>query len=175
MRPDPRKVRSGAVLVVLAGILAGCPYGFSSSLLPGHIKTVHVPLLENRTDRGDLSTALADSLTEAFLNDHTLKVVGEKAADSALEGAFLEYRRQPFTLDANEQVLEYKIEIVVEVRFVDLRKNKILWEEPRLSEWDTYVFAPSVGGQTAESEEIGIGRVIAKLTDDILNRTVQGW
>jgi hypothetical protein len=175
MRSIRGTLGAGAALLLLAGGLAGCPYGFSSSLLPGHIRTVAVPLLENRTQRGDLSPALADSLTEAFIDNHTLKIVGEKTADSVVEGSILEYRREPFTVDENEQVLEYRVEIVLEVRFVDVRKNKILWEEPRLSEWATYIFAESVGGQAAESEEIGIGRVLAKLTDDVLNRTVEGW
>lgn len=164
-----RKSAAGAGLCLLLAALAGCPYGFSSSLLPGHIQSVVVSLFENRTDRGDLSTALADSLTEAFIDNHTLKVVGEKAADSALEGTIVEYRRTPFTVGADEQVLEYRVEIVLEVRFVDLRKNKVLWEEDRLGQWDTYSFV------NGENEILGIGRVLAKLTDDILNRTVEGW
>lgn len=164
-----RRSAAGAGLGLLLIALSGCPYGFSSSLLPGHIKSVAVPLFENRTDRGDLQTALADSLTEAFIDNHTLKVVEEKAADSAVEGAILEYRRTPFTVAENEQVLEYRVEIIVGVRFVDLRKNKVLWEDPRLGEWDTYSF---VNGET---ETMGIGRVLAKLTEDILNRTVEGW
>ena len=173
---DSRARSLGAVsgLVLLAGVLSGCPYGFSSSLLPGHIKTIAVPLMENRTDRGELSAALADSLTEAFIDDHTLKVVGEKTADSVLEGQILEYRWEPFTVDASENIQEYKIEIVVEARFVDVRKNKVIWEEKKLSQWDTYRFT-SIGGQEAETEATGIGRVLAKLTDDMLNRTVEGW
>jgi hypothetical protein len=175
MRSTAEKARLGAGVLLLGIVVAGCGvYGFSSSLLPGHIKSVAVPLFENRTERGDLATALADSLTEAFIDNHTLQVVGEKAADSSLEGALLEYRRQPFTVDENEQVLEYKVEILVEVRFVDIRKNQVIWEEPKLVQWATYVFTPRPGEQP-ESEEVGIGRVVAKLTDDILNRTVEGW
>jgi hypothetical protein len=165
---------AGILLAMLLAGASGCPYGFSSSLLPGHIRTIAIPLMENRSDRGDLNTALADSLAEAFIDDHTLRVVGEKEADSVLEGAILEYRREPLTVAADETVQEYRVEIVVEVRFVDLRKNKILWEEKRLSQWDTYNFA-GTGGQEAETEEVAIGRVLAKLTDDILNRTVEGW
>jgi hypothetical protein len=164
-----RRTAAAAGLGLLLVALAGCPYGFSSSLLPGHIKSVSLPLFENRTDRGELSTALADSLTEAFIDNHTLKVVGEKAADSQVEGAIVEYRRVPFTVGADEQVLEYRVEIVLEVRFVDLRKNKVLWEEPRLGQWDTYSFV------NGEREELGIGRVLTKLVEDVLNRTVEGW
>ena len=175
MKTPERTLGLLAGLLLLAAAAAGCGYGFSSSLLPGHIQSVHVALLENRTDRGDLNTALADSLTEAFIENATLKVAGEKSADSVVEGAILEYNRLPFTVDENEQVLEYRIDIVLEVRYVDVRKNKVIWEEERLSGWDTYVFAPSVGGQETESEEVGIGRVLTKLTEEILNRTVEGW
>ena len=167
----------GRLLLVLLGALgaAGCGmYGFSSSTLPSHIRSVAVPLPENRTNRGDLATALADSLTEAFLDNQTLKVVAEKDADSVVEAVILEYRREPFTFDTQENVQTYRVEIVLEARFVDVRKNKVIWENKRLSQWDTYNFA-SVGGQPAETEEIGIGRVVTKLTDDVINRTLQAW
>jgi len=54
-----------AVLLAILGLASGCAYGFSSSLLPGHIKTIAIPLLENQTDRGDLSSVLAESLAIA--------------------------------------------------------------------------------------------------------------
>jgi len=168
------QVRAGLALGALLAILSGCPYGFSSSLLPGHIESVAIPLMENRSDRGDLSAALADSLVEAFIDNHTLKVAAEKNADSVLEGAIVEYRREPFTVDASENVLEYRVQIAVEARFVDLRKNKVIWEDKRISQWATYNLV-EVGGQPPETEEIGIGRALAKLTNDILNRTVEGW
>lgn len=174
MRRDFRREFLAAVFALALFGLGGCPYGFSSSLLPGHIKTVAVPLPVNRTDRGDLSSALADSLVEAFLDSGVLKVADEKSADSVIETTLLEYRRNPYTVDQAENVQEYKLEIVLEARFVDVRKNKVIWEEKRLTQWDTYNFI-SVGGRPAEGEEIGIGRVLAKLTDDVVNRTVEGW
>jgi hypothetical protein len=162
-------------VVLLAALAAGCgPYSFSGSTLPGHIDSVAVPLMGNVTERGDLPTVLADLLVEAFLDDNQLKVEPEGQADSVLEGTILEYRRTPFTFDSNEQVETYRVEIVLEVRFVDVRKNEIIWEEKRLSQWDTYNFA-GVGGGEPETEVDGISRVLTKLTNDILNRTVQGW
>jgi hypothetical protein len=172
MRPESRaRPRGPAFLAFLAlvGAVGGCGYSFSASLLPGHIQTVAVPLMENQTDRGDLEAALADSLVEAFLADPTLKVADERSADSVIEGVIREYRRDPLRVDASENVLEYRLRITLEARFVDIRKNQVIWEEPNLSQWDTYDFA---GG---ESEEEGIARVLAKLTEDILNRTVEGW
>jgi hypothetical protein len=169
------RIASALAAIALLGLLAGCgAYGFSSSLLPAHIKSVGIPLLENRTDRGDLATALADSLTEAFIDDNTLKVANENSADALIEGAIVAYAATPFTYDAGENVQTYPIEIVLEVRFVDVRKNDVLWEEERLSQWSTYNYV-AVGGQPAEDVEVGIGRVLAKLTDDILNRSVEGW
>jgi hypothetical protein len=174
MRPGSIHVRAGLGFAALVAVVTGCGYGFSSSVLPGHIKTVAIPLMENRSARGGLDAALADSLVEAFIRNHTLSVVPEKNADSALEGAILEYRREPFSVDANENVQEYKVEIFVAAQFVDLRNNKVLWEEPRISQWATYNFA-AVAGRPAETENDGIGRALAKLTADLLNRTVEGW
>lgn len=162
----------GCLLAALSG--AGCPYGFSASVLPGHVKSVTVKLPENRTPRSDLGTALADSLVEAFLRKGTLKVADEKSADSAIEITLLRYDRRPSTYDSAENVKEYRLDIVAEASFVDLRKNQVLWEEKQLTAWSTYNFV-EVGGKPAETEEIGIGRVVALLTDDIVNRTLEGW
>lgn len=173
--PGIRRHAPLALAALVLAAAAGCGgYGFSSSLLPGHIKSVAVPLPENRTNRADLAPALADSLTESFLSDQTLKVVAERDADSVVEAVVLEYRRDPFTFDAAENVQTYRVEIVLEARFVDVRKNQVIWEKKRLAQWDTYNFA-SVGGVAPESEEIGIGRVLGKLTDDITNLTLQAW
>lgn len=174
MRLATERLPGGRGLLGLALLVAGCGYGFSSSVLPGHIKTVAVPLMENRSARGGLDAALATSLTEAFIQNNTLSVVPEKSADSMVEGTILEYRREPFTVDAAENVQEYKVEILIAAQFVDLRKNKVIWEEPRMSQWATYNFV-EVGGQPAETENDGIERALAKLTADILNRTVEGW
>ncbi|MEZ5065315.1 MAG: LptE family protein [bacterium] len=165
----------GAMVGLGAALTAGCgPYSFSGSTLPGHIKTVGIPLFENRTDRGDLPTKLAELLVEGFLDDNKLRVQPAEGADSVIEGAIVEYQRVPYTFDASEQVETYRIEIALEVRFVDVKKNAVIWEEQRLAQWDTYNFA-GVGGQAPETEEQGIDRVLAKLANDILNRTVQGW
>lgn len=174
MRLATERIRSGLGLLGLVAIVSGCGYGFSSSILPGHIKSVAVPLMENRSARGGLDAALADSLVEAFIRNNTLSVVPERNADSMVEGTILEYRREPFTVDANENVQEYKVEILIAAQFVDLRKNNVIWEEPRMTQWATYNFV-EVGGQPAETENDGIGRALAKLTADILNRTVEGW
>lgn len=170
-----RNLSGVALCALLAVVAVGCgAYSFSGSTLPGHIRTVAVPLMENRTDRAELSTALADSLVTRFLDDNQLKVEPQEGADSVVEGIVLEYRRTPYTFDANEQVETYRLELVLEARFVDVRKNKVVWEEKRLSEWETYNFA-GIGGQPAETEEEGIGRLLAKITENIMNRTVQGW
>jgi hypothetical protein len=169
-----RSVRRLLVLALVPGTFGCGAYGFSSSLLPANIHSVAVPLPENKTNRGELGTALADSLTQAFLRDQTLKVVAEKDADSVVEAQILEYHREPFTFDAQENVQTYRVEIVLEARYVDVHKNHVIWEEKHLAQWDTYNFAP-VGGRPAETEDVGIGRVLAKLKDDIINRTLQAW
>ncbi len=66
------------------------------------------------------------------------------------------------------------MEIILRAQFVDLRKNKVIWEEERMSQWATYNFS-EVAGRPAEPEEVGVAAAIVKLTADILNRTVEGW
>ena len=98
--------------------------------------------------------------------DNTLRVVPEGRSDSVLRGSVVSYDQGPYTYTEAEQVSEYIVTIGVNVSFVESKSGKVIWED-RLSNWGTY--------STTEIEEIGQEGAIAKLVEDILNRTVKGW
>jgi hypothetical protein len=151
--------------VFLLGISCGV-YTFSPSALGG-IKSIAIPLFDNQTLEGGVGEKLTDELAAAFVADNTLRVVPEGRSDSILRGTVVSYSREAYTYDESEAVSEYIVRIEVDAKFVESKSDKIIWEE-RLSNWGTY---SSLEG----TEDQGRDNAIAKLVEDILNRTVKGW
>jgi hypothetical protein len=157
------------LLIVGIAIVAGvcCTYTFST-LLPGHIKTVSIPILDNETIEYGLEEQLTEELVEEFVRDNHLNVVGAGEGDSILEGAIADYRRSAYSYDQQEQVIQYQVEIWADMAFRDVARDEVIWEEQRIRGWGTYFAA-------TETEEDGAERAIEELARDILRRTVEGW
>ena len=142
-------------------------YTFSPSAVGG-IQTIAIPLFDNQTLESGIGEKLADGLAQAFVSDNTLRVVPEGRSDSILRGSILSYDIEAYTYTESEQVSEYIVTIAVSVQFMDTKNDKVIWEDKHMSDWGTYA-------SSGETEYEGQDRAIAKMVEDILNRTVKGW
>lgn len=153
------------ILGIIISLAIGCGiYSFSGSSLPGHIKTVAVPLFENSTAFYGVSQPLTDGIIDALTQDNTLKIASPKNTDSMLKGSIMNVREQAGQYDRNEQASDFKVYITVKVIFEDRVKRIDLWEET-WTEWGEY---------ESDMDE-GITQAAEKLSDKILNRMVSGW
>lgn len=143
-------------------------YSFSGSLAP-HLKTIAVPLFEDRTAEFGIKEELTDVLISKFTQDNTLKIADRTNADILLDGTIISVDDRAGAYDQKERVQDVRVYLTVNVKCEDMVKRKLLWDE-RLTQWGTY--DPSLGPD-ARSE--GIAEAIEKLTSDILNKTVAGW
>ena len=142
-------------------------YSFSGSGVSG-IKTIAVPLFDNQTEQYGLREDLTINIADRFVQDNTLKVVHEKIADSILKGTITKYTRDAYTYDENENIKEYIVRIWVNASFEEKKNNKTLWKEDNLQGWGIY-------SAQDETEDLGKQRALAKLAEDIVNKTVKGW
>jgi len=161
------------ILVIISGILIFLPsscgfYSFSGSLAP-HLKTIAIPLFEDRTAEFGIKEELTDALIDEFTKDNTLKIADRTSADLLLQGTIVSVDDRAGAYDQRERVQDIRVYLTVKVKCEDMVKRTVLWEE-RLTQWGTY--EPSLGPD-ARSE--GIAEAIEKLTLDILNKTVAGW
>jgi hypothetical protein len=146
-------------------------YSFSGSGLPSHIRTVAVPVFENRTAEIGIRENLTDAVTEALVTDGRLRVVGPETADSIIQGTVIDYKEQAYTYDRSENVQEYIVRIYVDVTYQDVKNRTDIWEEKRMEGWGTY----DVSISPPEEIDDGRERAIARLAEDILNKTLSGW
>jgi len=147
----------------------GCgPYSFREGGGKGAYKSIAVPLFENRTSEYGIRELLTEGVIDGFIKDGALPVVNEKRADAVLRGVVTAYRRDPYTYDAGERVKEYRVTISVSARLEDPAKRNVIWEDDALEQWGIFL-------ADSESEDDGKQRAVAKLSEDIVNRTVKGW
>jgi len=179
-------MRKVIFLAVLAAFIAGCGYT-TGSLLPSHIQTIYIQPFRNRIElteevkfdeyrfrsyRVHLETDITKEVINRFINDGHLKVVKEEEADVTLSGELIDYLRQPVRYGSdNETVKEYRVSIVCSLEFKDVKKDKVLWREPRIIGDSTY----NISGTYAVSENSAVSTAVSDLARRVANRVIEAW
>jgi len=161
-------------LLILAILHISCGYySFSGSTLPAHIRTVAVPMFENKTSEFGVREDMTDALIIKFTQDNTLKVEDRRSADSIVLGSIVNIREQAGAYTAQEQVKEIRGYVSVQAKFEDIKKRNVIWEES-ITQWGTY--NPNLpAGDEGSTRQDGITEAMEKIVDDIFNKTVSGW
>lgn len=161
-------------LLLWSIVISGCGYySFSGSTLPPHLRTIAIPIFENRTTEFGIPEDLTDALIDKFTEDNSLKVLDRRAADSMIEGIILSVREQAGAYTVQEQVKEIRIYIRIQAKFEDIKKNAVMWEQ-EFTQWGTY--NPDLPlTQSGSSRQDAIEEALEKISADIFNKTIGGW
>jgi hypothetical protein len=143
-------------------------YSFSGSVAP-HLKTVAVPLFENRTVEFGIAEQLTDAVIDEFTRDNTLKISDRTSADMLIDGVIVRVDDRAGAFDQSERVQDMKVYLTVSVTCTDQVKREKLWEE-RITQWGSY--DPSEG---PDARLNGFSEAIEKISQEILNKSVSGW
>ncbi len=172
---------SVSAVLLIAG---GCGYTTRPGL-PPHLRTVYVKPFANRIDVTRLTTGderfpiyrhrMEVDLTNAIISRYQftglLRPAGAERADCRLEGDLVGFRRDALRYNASQQVEEWRLNIIVNLKFYDQTTHTLVWEEEGFT-GDTTYFAL---GTNAESEEQGLDRGLTDLARRIVERTVENW
>jgi hypothetical protein len=177
-----RSQRSAVCAILL--LAGGCGYTTRPGLA-SHLRTIYVKPFVNKIDVTRLTTTddrfpiyrhrMEVDLTNAVLNRYQftglLRPATAARADCRLEGELVEFRRDALRYDASQQVEEWRLNVVVNLRFVDQTTQTLLWEEQRFT-GDTTYFAR---GANTETEAQALDRAITDLARRIVERSVESW
>jgi hypothetical protein len=162
-------------LVSLLLPLAGCGlYSFSGSSLPSHIKTIAVPIFRNETLEFDVANEVTASVTQRFIQDGRLKVVGESRADCILEGRITAYENKVHNYSANQSPEDYIVLLRIAAVLRDTVKNRDLWKEDQITVSAVYSVVAGEE-QVLKDEKSARQKAIADLAEDFLARTMEQW
>ncbi len=139
MTDRPRAATTVAIVAMSAVLasLGGCGYSVRGQL-PAHIKTVAVPMFVNRTSEPRVESFLTTAIVRAFSTDGRLEVVRPGDADSILEGEVVQYTLAPIAFDPSANVTEYRLSVVLNLRFRDTRERKTLLDQTNVSEYSDF-------------------------------------
>lgn len=158
------------ILMVIVG-LTGC-YTFSNSL-PGHLRSVNIPVLENETLEATLSEELTTAVTDRFVQGNQLDVV-QGTADAILEGRITGYEERVSGFNSQQRADEYLVVVTVDITFRDRVKNKEVWSEENIRGVASY-FVGSTDVNTPSSESQAREVALRQIVDIVVSRTFEGW
>ena len=165
-------------------IINSCGYSTRSGLA-SHLRTVYVQPFTNKIDLTQLTTdyerfpiyrpgmeiTVTNAVIDRFQFTGLLRPSRSDNADSRLEGELVEFRRDALRYNASQQVEEWRLNVVVNLRMMDQTNDMLLWEEGGFT-GDTTYFAL---GASAESETAALDRAITDLARRIVERSVESW
>ena len=154
LRADVKSALRRVSVVICALALAGCGYSVRGHL-PADVKTVAVPILQNRTTKPAVETEMTRALADAFATDGRLRVVSRDAADSVLEGEVTGYELVSIAFDPAANVRLYRLVVTMNVRLRDVRRNALLFHQDGLSEKADFRVSGAVS-ETISREEVAL-------------------
>ena len=168
-----RRRRTGRALglILAAVVLAGCGYSTKGSL-PDHIKTVAVPIFKNRTLEPGVDSAITSGVVNAFSSGGRVKVVPIDEADAILQGEVVAYSLEGLAFDRNANVQAYRLRLVLNVEFRDVKRSAMLWRQEGLSETSDFQVQGQVSDTIARARgavsqaAVEIGRKVVNLALD---------
>jgi len=172
---------------LLSTFFAGCGYT-TRSMISNKFKTIYVVPFVNKIDitkeeytgnkyklyKPMLETDITKSVTNKFLFDGNLRPTREDNADLILKGELIEFRRDPLRYTDNNEVEEYRINLVVNISLWNKKENKLVWEENGFTGDSTYFTSFTKSG-TPKSDDTAVNDAIIDLARRIVERAVEQW
>ena len=152
--------------MALAGFLAGC-YSFSGTTLPGHLRTIRILPVANRTLEPQITDRVTRGLEEGFRSRTNLRRVNE-GGDAELVCALTDYSHRPQTT-SGDRVTSYRVDMLLSVILVDKVKGDTLYRDDRVPGFGQYSI------EQGQTEETGQRLAVESLVKVVLDNTVSGW
>lgn len=160
-------------LALLALVLAsGCAYSFSGASIPERLRTVAIPLAEDRAAGGPaaLDQRLTDALIARFADRSRLALASDEAdADAVVRATIQQYSVAPAAVTGDNLAALSRVSIGVRVVVADQVQDSDLLDRVFTVTED---FAPAEGLQgEAEAAE----RAVAQVARDAFTAATSDW
>ena len=167
----PKTALSQFIVVLVLATLQGC-YSFTGSSLPAHLKTIAIPVFEDRSGagiaqfRGEITSALANKIEAQSALRLTPSIA---RADALLEGTIISFADAPSQLSSKTgRAMTNRVTLVVQVRMVDRVKKKPIFDQSFVGFSDY-----RTGNYNAQQE--ALRHCVGLIVDQIFDQVVSGW
>ena len=151
----------------------GAVYTPQAQIMPQHIKKVAVRPILNKTEVFALEDKFYNELYDEFLRNGSYQIVSENnGAEGVVVTTISRYLNVPIQYDSQLIPTVYRMDIWLDVVFIDKTNNEPVWREPAFLGTQVYAASTLPGGMTeVQARDI----VFQKLSRDIVKRTVDGF
>jgi len=108
--------------------------------LPSDIKTIAVPMFENKTGRFRIEQNLTAAVTREFIERTRFRVTPHPAgADALLKGTVKDIRTGVITFDLNTgRATSLQVQVTADVKLEDLHSHKVVFANPNYTFREEY-------------------------------------
>jgi len=150
---------------------AGCGYSLRGNL-PEHIKTVAIPIFQNRTPVPAVENFLTNAVVNAFSTNGRLRVTSVDRADSILEGEITSYLLQSIAYDAAANIRQFRLTVTLNLRFRDVRRNEVLFQRTGFSDRADFA-VPSTVAETITTSESALQQAARDIARSVVSFAVE--
>jgi hypothetical protein len=164
-------VKSLLIILAVINFQSCCSYSFTGASVPEHLKTISIPMADDRSGSGEpgMRENFTNTLTQKFIDDNTLRISDRVNATASLECTIASYGDAPEVVSAGENVQTRRITIGVQVIYRDLVQRKTIFEQTFSN------YAPYPNGGSLADRTAAIAKAVDLITQDILLAVVSGW
>ncbi|MBN1914083.1 MAG: hypothetical protein JW788_06760 [Candidatus Omnitrophica bacterium] len=177
-------------LILIFCIVAGCGYT-TRSMIATTYRTIYITPFLNKIDitretdagsrykiyRPGLETDITKAVVNKYLFDGNLRPTKEELADVVLKGELVEFRKDPLRYnDDNDEIAEYRMNILVNIALWDTKEDKLVWEEKNFTgDYTYFTTASTTPSATKKTDAQAVPEAINDLARRIVERTVEQW
>ena len=125
---DAGSIGRRACLLIMITLLAGCGYTVGNDFRTD-IKSVHVPIFDNTTNRRGIEFQLTEYVQKEITKRAQYRLSKGLNADTKLTGKIIGFRKDVLGETAQDDPRELQISLMVQVKWEDIRTGNILAQE----------------------------------------------
>jgi Lipopolysaccharide-assembly len=166
------------ILSLLAGFaLPACGYHLAGkgTTLPSSVRSVGIPIFDNRTSRPELEQRVTEHVIDEFTTRGRVRILpGEEGADAVLRGALLTYTTTPVVLNPEGRATRYEILITARVALSEPATDKILWADDHFLFKQQYD-VPQLSVTFVDQEIVAIDDVATDFARSVVTSILEGF
>ncbi len=179
-----KRAAAPVLLFALTVLVSGCGYTTKTSL-PEHIRSVHVPSVDNKIDisseisekrpfqvyRPGLEVEMRNALIDRLVFDGHLRVAADAASDATLKTQLISFDREPLRYNANDTIQEFRVRVTASAQFIDKSSGSVIWSVTEISGESEYFLS----GPKAASEDAAVRAALQDLVRHIVEDILEVW
>ena len=155
-------------IVVVFASISGCGYT-TKPLISRKINSIYIPIFENKTFRKGLEFDLTNAVKDEIMSNTKLRIAKKDSADTILTGKIQKVAESMLSSNVEDNIVEGRVTIYVDVKLVDRRTGRTLIEEKNVKQSAEYIVKRGENIKTASRE----GLVL--LAENIVSHLEEKW